>query len=176
MSRPGSQAISRRRRLAFWAVTLLVPVAVVVIGVELGLRAVRPGGQPQSRAALDRKLEESERTEVRVVTTGNLKGLIQPSANRDLVYELKPDRRWVFQGADTRTNRHGMRGPERTLEKPGDTLRVVGIGDSVMFGWGVDQQRSFMAVLERELHGALTSYNAETSAAGHAHLNLITRK
>jgi lysophospholipase L1-like esterase len=49
------------------------------------------------------------------------------------------------------TNRHGFRGREWAIEKPAGTLRIVGLGDSVMFGWGVDVEATYMARLERLL-------------------------
>jgi len=142
------------KKAVFWVITLAGPVILVALGLELALRWASPEQAPLNRAELSRRLHESERTEVRVVTTGNLRGLIQPSDLPDLVYELKPSRRWVFLGADTATNSHGLRGPEVALEKPPGTLRIAGLGDSVMFGWGVDQEQTYMRLLERRLAGA----------------------
>jgi lysophospholipase L1-like esterase len=44
-----------------------------------------------------------------------------------------------------------MRGPERPLAKAPGVFRIVGIGDSVMFGWGVAEEDGYLAVVEREL-------------------------
>jgi lysophospholipase L1-like esterase len=46
-----------------------------------------------------------------------------------------------------------MRGPERPLKKDPGVYRIVGLGDSQMFGWGVAQEDTFLAKLEAMLNG-----------------------
>jgi lysophospholipase L1-like esterase len=48
-------------------------------------------------------------------------------------------------------NGFGMRGPERGASKPAGTARILLLGDSFAFGWGVDQEEAFGARLERLL-------------------------
>ena len=48
-------------------------------------------------------------------------------------------------------NALGMRGPERGESKPVGTTRVLLLGDSFAFGWGVEQEEAFGARLERLL-------------------------
>jgi lysophospholipase L1-like esterase len=86
-----------------------------------------------------------------VVSTGNLKGLVQPSDVPDLVYELKPHRSWLFIGKEVRTNEAGFRGKDFSKDRPRGVKRVVGVGDSVMFGWGVGEEESYMSLLEMAL-------------------------
>lgn len=81
-----------------------------------------------------------------------LLGLVQASDYEDIVYELKPRLEGIFKGKPLRVNSHGFRGPEVPVRKPHDVLRVVGLGDSHMFGWGVSQEDSYLAVLERLLN------------------------
>ena len=45
----------------------------------------------------------------------------------------------------------GSRGPERGTSKPAGTPRILLLGDSFAFGWGVEQQETFGARLERLL-------------------------
>jgi lysophospholipase L1-like esterase len=45
-------------------------------------------------------------------------------------------------------NALGMRGPERDLRKPPGSARILLLGDSFAFGWGVEQAESFGARLE----------------------------
>lgn len=138
---------SPTRRAFFWSVIVAIAIVGSLVAGELAIRILR--AQPGlTREELDRKLALSERTEVSVVTTGNLAGLIQPSGVPGVVYELKPSRSWQFQGAFTRTNAHGFRGSEWSVAKSPRTLRVVGIGDSVMFGWGVEEEATYMNRLE----------------------------
>jgi lysophospholipase L1-like esterase len=149
-STPGP-ALAPRKRAFFWAITILLPLVITGILAELVLRAVRARQAPTDGTALSRRLAESAKTEVRVVTTGNLKGLVEPSNLEGVVYELKPSRQWVFQGGRTATNSHGFRGHEYALEKPPGTARIVGLGDSIMFGWGVNQEETYTNLLEHDL-------------------------
>jgi lysophospholipase L1-like esterase len=48
-------------------------------------------------------------------------------------------------------NALGMRGPERAPAKPPDAARILLLGDSFAFGWGVEQEETFAARLERLL-------------------------
>lgn len=49
---------------------------------------------------------------------------------------------------DLETNSLGLRGPEVATPKPEDTFRIVMLGDSVTFGWGVDDEVTFARRLE----------------------------
>jgi lysophospholipase L1-like esterase len=48
-------------------------------------------------------------------------------------------------------NSLGLRGPERGLSKPAGTARILLLGDSFAFGWGVEHDETFGARLERLL-------------------------
>jgi lysophospholipase L1-like esterase len=48
-----------------------------------------------------------------------------------------------------RTNSHGLRGPERPLERTVGRPRVAVVGDSVVWGFGIDQEDTISAWLER---------------------------
>ena len=157
--RPDDHSLPARRKVVFWTITLLIGAAGAVAVGEVGARLIR--GRRLTPQELGERLRRSEHTEVNVVTTGNLRGLVRPSEAPGIVYELKPSRHWIFQGAETRTNSHGFRGPEWTTERPSDTLRVVGLGDSVMFGWGVDQGAIYTAQLEGLLQGAIPGKRVE---------------
>jgi hypothetical protein len=64
---------------------------------------------------------------------------------------LKPDYQGFF-GFPLRTNHLGMRGGPISKAKPKDTLRILCLGDSVTFGLGVDEESTFVALLERQLN------------------------
>lgn len=68
-----------------------------------------------------------------------LAALIRRSADPRLVYELRPDLAVRFMGQDVATNSLGLRGRAVQVEKPPATVRIVGLGDSYLFGWGVRQ-------------------------------------
>jgi hypothetical protein len=70
--------------------------------------------------------------------------MLRPSPNRRLVYELKPglDVRMVAptfrdRPVAVRTSADGFRDEPCPVAKAPGTYRVVGLGDSLMFGWGV---------------------------------------
>lgn len=52
-----------------------------------------------------------------------------------------------------RTNRLGFRGPELAVAKPANTVRILMLGDSVLYGTGVDDEVTFARRWERELNG-----------------------
>jgi hypothetical protein len=75
------------------------------------------------------------------------------SADKRLIYELQPNLDREFGHKLLRTNAAGMREDENfTLQKPADTLRIVGVGDSGMWGWSLDQGQGYMEVMERRLN------------------------
>ena len=56
-------------------------------------------------------------------------------------------------GPDTwvHTSSQGFRDREYAAAKASGSYRVLGVGDSLMFGWGVDEGRDYLSVLERRL-------------------------
>jgi hypothetical protein len=66
---------------------------------------------------------------------------LRPVANERIGYALRPGFDAYVTMAQERSrltvNEHGFRGPSTTLDKPAGTIRIVGIGDSVMMGFGL---------------------------------------
>ena len=89
-----------------------------------------------------------------------LGNIIRPSRHRRIVYELLPNLDVTFVHAPLRTNADGFRGPARPLAKPQGTVRIVGLGDSVMFGWGVAYEECYLARLESTLSTPSTPWEA----------------
>jgi lysophospholipase L1-like esterase len=82
----------------------------------------------------------------------HLKDILRPSRNASVIFELMPDiGSATFLGAKLTTNRLGFRGRAYAPEKGDKTSRVVGLGDSVMFGWGVPDGADYLSVLELRL-------------------------
>lgn len=50
-----------------------------------------------------------------------------------------------------RINSHGARGEEFPMEKPSGARRIVAIGDSVTFGYGVEEEETFLHLLDESL-------------------------
>ncbi len=53
------------------------------------------------------------------------------------------------------TNAHGTRGPDFAVPKPPNTLRILALGDSRMFGWGLRDEDTYARRLESELRRRL---------------------
>jgi lysophospholipase L1-like esterase len=96
---------------------------------------------------------------------------------RSAGYDVDPDRYWKlkpgFAGQvsenhewEVRTNAHGMRGPETTKEKPPGTVRVIVMGDSSAFGWGVAEPETFSRRLESRLREHAPGKKYEVLNAG----------
>lgn len=140
------------RRLAAKWVILLFSLALAALVGEIGIRGILI--KQQQSGSLE-KLRD-ERAMERLLQSDNphpMAAIIDVSDNLDLVFELRPHLDMKFGHRILRTNKHGMRSDvDHSLEKPADTVRVIGLGDSGMFGWGVDQGEEYMAVLERLLN------------------------
>jgi lysophospholipase L1-like esterase len=78
--------------------------------------------------------------------------IVRLSRNRRIVYELVPNLQVIFRGEWVTTNAAGFRGPDRPGPKPRDAVRIVGLGDSVMFGWGVADGNEYLRLLENRLN------------------------
>lgn len=53
------------------------------------------------------------------------------------------------------TNSHATRGQDFADEKPADTFRILFLGDSITFGWGVEDEEAYPAVVEKYLNQVL---------------------
>jgi lysophospholipase L1-like esterase len=84
---------------------------------------------------------------LRVMGYGNLE-VYAPDPK--LYWRLKPNQD-CFTKVDRRPvhiNSHGLRGPEFTLEKPAGTFRILSLGDSRTFGWGLGDEETYSRRLE----------------------------
>lgn len=83
--------------------------------------------------------------------------LVQPSRETEIVYEFKPDLDTCgWGGHHVQTNHAGLRAiREYALAKPKGTWRILGLGDSVMFGLGVNNDDSYSLKIEQRLSRSL---------------------
>lgn len=77
--------------------------------------------------------------------------MIQPNPDLDIIYNLKPNLDGFFAKYPLRTNSQFMRGPEVALKARPGVMRVMGLGDSVMFGWGVSYEQTVLTIIGQEL-------------------------
>ena len=136
--------------------TLLINLFLVAIGpiillffIELGFR-LHAYWTISGTGSLAQQLEVSANSDpVREVGTQKIGGLIRASKFPSVVYELKPNISGDFQGQPLQVNSFGMRDREYSPKKPKNTIRIAGIGDSVMFGWGVREDECYMSLIEQ---------------------------
>ena len=73
----------------------------------------------------------------------------QVAADPLIGHEHAPNRQAHLMGVDFRTNSHGLRDHEFSLERAPGKLRVAMLGDSLTVGWGVPVQATFVKRIER---------------------------
>ena len=57
-----------------------------------------------------------------------------------------------YVGVPVSINSLGLRGPEISVPKPPHTVRIVGVGDSITFGYGIAQEETFLSLLQARLN------------------------
>jgi lysophospholipase L1-like esterase len=86
--------------------------------------------------------------------------LKRPVANPDLSFAHAPNRSAFLMGVPVSINSEGLRDREFSLEKPPGVYRVMMLGDSTTFGWGVKEEDTAAKFLERKLNASLPAgYN-----------------
>ncbi|MBI3848629.1 MAG: SGNH/GDSL hydrolase family protein [Planctomycetes bacterium] len=122
---------------------------MAVVAVAMALSARRNAGPFRS---LDEALSFSERSrpdaDSAAGPTMNLRGIVRRSADADLVYELVPNLDCWFGGVPLATNSYGFRDREWVRPKPPAVSRLVALGDSILFGPGVDIDATFLRRVE----------------------------
>jgi lysophospholipase L1-like esterase len=133
---------SRPRRLV--ASTLLAAAATLV-----GLAFLEAALRARARFAAPAGLGTARLGEVPPGGRARLGHVVRLSADPRIVYELVPGLDVSFLGAPLLTNADGFRGPLVPAARTRPAVRVVGLGDSVMFGWGVSEEDTYLARLAR---------------------------
>jgi hypothetical protein len=119
-------------------------VAVGLLLCELGLRGQAWWQDSREREAFER-LGESRQPAPGA--EAGLRDIIRASRHRRIIYELRPNLSVTYAGVKLETNPEGFRGPGISVSKPPGTIRIVGLGDSVMFGSGVSYEDCYLTVL-----------------------------
>ena len=127
---------------------LLVPTLVLLLVVEAGFRI-------QAYYA-DARLQQGLNGVGKPVTGEefSLRHIIRWNDNPRIIYELIPGLTGEFRGNPLTINSQGFRGALVPVEKSPCTYRIAGIGDSVMFGWGVADSEFYLARLGEVLANA----------------------
>lgn len=81
-----------------------------------------------------------------------LQTLLRSSADLRIRYELRPHLSGYFQGSRVVTDSRGFRVNVLDEKDRGEpSVHILGLGDSVMFGWGVDSSATYLSRLEEML-------------------------
>lgn len=76
----------------------------------------------------------------------------EPRGNETWPYfVLEPHSEFTWSGIPVQINSQGFRTDEASIPKPEGRFRILNVGDSVPFGWGVHQEDTYGNLLEKEL-------------------------
>ncbi len=168
-------------RLILLSVSMTFSFFAGEVVMRMFLLARQKGNSLKDLQQLDRQPKENIRS------THPLGLIIQPSRWPLVVYELRPNLDTDFGGRPLRTNNSGFRdSKDYPLERIPDTVRIVGLGDSGMFGWNVDQDGNYLDVTEDILNRsgglaveiinmAVPGYNTQLEAETLQHKGLAYR-
>ncbi|MFA6357359.1 MAG: SGNH/GDSL hydrolase family protein [Candidatus Omnitrophota bacterium] len=89
----------------------------------------------------------------------SLRKIVRCSLDPKIIFELKPNTETIFTGQHVKIppttikiSSQGIRDGEYSINKPLGVYRVVILGDSVAFGWGVELEQTFGKYLEKMLN------------------------
>ena len=138
------------RRSALRVTVSLAATIVALLVAEGSVRLV--SYLREDRRPLDVQLQSSRAQGQSPMHDLSVGDIVQPSRHADIVYELRPNIRGRFVGQPLFINSQGLHDYEYSRRKPPGTFRIVGVGDSSLFGWGVPFEDSGLKVLERRLN------------------------
>jgi lysophospholipase L1-like esterase len=130
---------------------LLASLALAVTSTLLALGLLEAGLRVRTRFVSPDTLEGAPLGVPPPDGHARLGHIVRLCADPRIVYELVPDLDVTFMGAPLRTNASGFRGPAVPAARTRPAVRIVGLGDSVMFGWGVSEQDTYLARLAQRL-------------------------
>jgi hypothetical protein len=135
------------REFAVNMALLLSTLVVLFVVLEVGLRGICYFNEQKSFETL-----KKNRPQPKDGVAQHLGVLVQPSQYDDIIYELRPDLSVKYMNALVTTNSQGFRSDAVSVEKPKNVARVVVLGDSHIFGWGVPQDKICPHVLQEMLN------------------------
>lgn len=95
------------------------------------------------------RLKDPERN---MFLTHPLTPCIRESNNPGLAYEFIPNTKCIFKGTEVKINSQGLRDYDYDLGKKSSIARIIVLGDSYTFGWGVELNESYSKILEFNLN------------------------
>jgi lysophospholipase L1-like esterase len=143
----------RRRRTVFAVLALVLGLGAVLAVVEVSLRVFDPLGRHYHDDLAIYRAEALRYTWERLPPPPP--GAVPEGLDLDgPLYLHRPNLDRRIGSFHLRTNSLGFRGPEVAAAKPAGTFRILVLGDSVAFGWGVDDDATFVRRFEAEANAA----------------------
>lgn len=136
-----------RRRAIFAAIVVAFFAVATFLAAEIALRvhfAIKLRGRGLAELT-ERPADDPNRAI-------DIRDLMIADPDPDMVYKMRPRARGVFMGGPVELNDAGFRTPPVAETKPPGTLRVVALGDSHTFGWGVRDEECYARLLEGALN------------------------
>jgi len=127
---------------------------LIVAKTVLWLRGgqVPAGAQYENLEEFRRAMLDHDERDVKADDSVSLRSIIEPDDSDLIIYHLRPNLNVRFEGVPVKTNSFGMRNREISKKKPDGTYRIALLGDSFAFGWGVEFEKIFAQVMERQLN------------------------
>lgn len=131
---------------------LTVSIAIALAGGEKFYRGYSKWKQEQNSLNRLRNLRKKGQP-IQVYSSHALASIIAPSDDLKVVYSLQPHLDMQFGHRSLRTNADGMREDrDYPVDRQPNSVRIVGLGDSGIFGWNVEQGENYLDVLEQILN------------------------
>lgn len=127
------------------------PLALAAVSTLLGLAVLEVAFRARASVASPAGLDAAQPERLPPGGRARLGNVVRLSPDPRIIYELVPGLDVTFLGAPLRTNADGFRGPVVPPSRTRPAVRVVGLGDSVMFGWGVSEEDTYLARLGSRL-------------------------
>lgn len=125
----------KKKKPSFSPVKVLAILLIVFVLLDVALRYLLPSKQTEFN--VNRPVEYQE------LFIPNRIGQLKPDLDETVAFSNT-----TFQ---VKTNNLGLRSPETKVEKPSSVKQVVVLGDSVSFGWLMEEADSYPAILREKL-------------------------
>ncbi|MBN2381439.1 hypothetical protein JXQ70_01020 [bacterium] len=147
------------RSVTFGIVTILI-VCSLVVGTDILLGMV--GVNRDYRLATPDRLHRKDRHLLFIERPGlDIQVPIMPNIVSDT------DKREPLYYWHVKTNKWGMNDKDFTEAKPDNVKRIICLGDSCTFGWGVKRDQAYFSILQREIDQLGITTPVEVINAGH---------
>lgn len=143
-------------------ILLLTSVAITFLLVEIGFRVVAYVNDLNTLENIEQSAKPPQSGEI--VSLGQI---IRLSKNPRIIYEFIPNLSVIFdykrikKKQPVKTNGYGFRGKAFPVKKNPKSKRIVGIGDSHMFGWGIKEEETYLSLLTDLLNSNYPKYSWE---------------